>query len=223
MFDQDVISDLPRMKISTIAAILKLQAQKSVDEKALDECTRQLLPYIEHLEAVVLAAQANIAALHFRTRWIVLAVGVTGVICGGVVFRWRYSWVLRLLASEKTARELGLKAVMLEARIKELLHCPRSQELEQELEDRDAFVTSLEQRVAEREMACQQITDDAAVKRVAELLVSELSECEDPRQRHRMQLQLLSRLHPDKCPAHRVATKLTQELQRVSSWIHSRS
>lgn len=68
------------------------------------------------------------------------------------------------------------------------------------------------------------LSDEAAVQRVAEMLVAELAGSAaggSPGRRTRAQKQLLRGLHPDRCPARRVATSLTQELQRMPGWLRS--
>jgi chromosome segregation ATPase len=62
-------------------------------------------------------------------------------------------------------------------------------------------------------------SDDIAIKRTAELMVSELPRSPNPSDRQRAQRQLLTCLHPDKCPSNRVATMLMQEVQRSADWV----
>merc|ERR1712039_810517 len=87
-----------------------------------------------------------------------------------------------------------------------------------------------QKRVAELERAAKRpatnatnafaaVSDQVAIRRVAELLVRELPQGQDAHERQKTQRQLLGCLHPDKCPASRTATSLMQEVQENRSWI----
>jgi chromosome segregation ATPase len=67
--------------------------------------------------------------------------------------------------------------------------------------------------------AAEVCDDDSAIKRTAELMVMELPRTADPLERQRAQRQLLTCLHPDKCPSNHVGTRLMQEVQRSVAWV----
>lgn len=63
-------------------------------------------------------------------------------------------------------------------------------------------------------------TEAHAIAKVAELFVRETggSSTASPDERRKAQRKLIACLHPDKCPAPRLATQLVQELQACESW-----
>jgi len=101
----------------------------------------------------------------------------------------------------------------------------RALELRRNLDEKGLSEKSLRDRVAQLELSIKQtprtpqISDQAAVKRVAELLVGELPSGADAKERHKAQRQLLSCLHPDKCPSKKTATELMQEVQTLRAWL----
>jgi len=101
----------------------------------------------------------------------------------------------------------------------------RAVELSRNIEQKELSEKSLRERVAHLELSVKQtprvtpISDQAAVKRVAELLVSELPSGATAKDRQKAQRQLLSCLHPDKCPSKKIATELMQEVQTLHAWL----
>merc|ERR1711972_283568 len=64
-------------------------------------------------------------------------------------------------------------------------------------------------------------TEEYTIRRVAELMVcNTVDQTASWERRRAAQRRLLVCLHPDKCPATRIATLLTQEVQRTSLWVN---
>lgn len=105
------------------------------------------------------------------------------------------------------------------------------------LHQREAIVQSLrdgmrnlKRQVSEQNLAlkvfqarnaelAEELSEDMAIKITADMLVRDLPSTE-PEERIKSQKNLLRVLHPDKCPAERIATMLTQEVQRSAAWMN---
>eukprot|EP00927_Polykrikos_kofoidii_P062244 TRINITY_DN57051_c0_g1_i1.p1 TRINITY_DN57051_c0_g1~~TRINITY_DN57051_c0_g1_i1.p1 ORF type:complete len:662 (+),score=115.84 TRINITY_DN57051_c0_g1_i1:61-2046(+) len=86
--------------------------------------------------------------------------------------------------------------------------------LQADLNTKDSNLSRCKKRMVELD------SEDGVIRRVAELFAKSTANDDVPAEKRRAaQRRLLVSLHPDKCPATRIATRLTQEMQRTRWWV----